>query len=398
MLRIVTESLAKRAAPAAKKSSLKNTGKGLSKEALQLTKQLAKDAKQRETLAAAMPVAPKTTKKELSEIVSKSVADYHQFFESGIASQASLTKAKRPINKTLQVFLNKTQAKSKMPNFKSKVEQVNGLEFEYAGLAPEHAANTKASTKFVPPKTSFGIFYNEATFQAIAKTERINKPVEKLNKNEILKIYKKSVETFQNPPSKSLFEHQKTIAEQVFEKLDSQYKTEMAMVKLEAELKAVKAPKSPFWKWYAANTAALAKEGENLRLKGIQITHHARIKYANLPAVSKTKYEKVYLAEMIAYESVREENALRKVAASGKAVARKPLATLYQQEQRSKLPVRSFKNYEEKKQFDAENIKKFRAEFKKVNKSELARLEKSRGEELIQRKAKVEALRQSMNL
>jgi len=394
MLRIVSESLAKRAAPAAKKSSLKNTGKGISKEALQLTKQLAKDAK----AATAIPIAPKTTKKELSEIVSKTVTDYHQFFESGIASQSSLSKTKRPINKTLQVFLNKTQAKSKMPNFKSKVEQVTGFEFEFAGLAPEHVSNTKVSTNFVPPKTSFGIFYNEATIQAIAKTESINKPVEKLTKAEILKIYKKSVETFQNPPTKSVFEQQKTIAEQVFEKLDNQYKIEMAMVKLENELKSVKAPKSPFWKWYAANKADLTREGENLRLKGIQILPMARTKYANLAAVSKTKYEKLYLTEMIAYESVREENALRKIAASGKSVAKKPLATLYQLEQRSKLPVRSFKNYEEKKQFDTENIKKFRAAFKNVNKSELARLEKSRGEELIQRKAKVEAFRQSMNL
>lgn len=101
---------------------------------------------------------------------------------------------------------------------------------------------------------------------------------------------------------------------------------------------------------------------------------------------------------MIAYESVKEENTLRKVAASGKSVAKKPLATLYQLEQRSKLPVRSFNNYEEKKQFDTENIKKFRAKFNGLNKSELARLEKARGEEFTERKAKVEAFRQSMNL
>lgn len=365
---------------------------------MKLTKQLAKDAKERETIAAMTPVAPKTTKKQLSEIVSKTVTDYHQFFVSGTANQASLNKTKRPTNKTLQVFLNKTQAKSKLPNFKSKVEQVNGFEFEFAGLAPEHVANTKISTNFVPPKTSFGIFYNEATIEAIAKTEKINKPVEKLTKSEILKIYKKSVETFQNPPAKSLFEHQKNVAEQVFEKLDSQYKTEMAMVKLESELKSVKAPKSPFWKWYAANKVDLTREGEKLSLKGIQIGHHAKTKYANLPAVSKTKYEKLYLTEMIAYESVKEENTLRKVAASGKSVAKKPLATLYQLEQRSKLPVRSFNNYEEKKQFDTENIKKFRAQFNGLNKSELARLEKARGEEFTERKAKVDAFRQSMKL
>jgi len=397
MLRVVTESLAKRA-PATKKSALKNTGKGISKEALKLTKQLAKDAKERSALEAAIPAAPKTTKKQLSEIVSKNVADYHQFFESGIATQASATKAKRPMNKTLQIFLNKTQAKSKVPKFKSKVEQVKGFEFDFADLAPEHTANTKVGTKFVPPKTSFGIFYNEETVQAIAKTESINKPVEKLTKGEIMKIYKKSVETFQNPPSNSLFEHQKTIAERVFEKLDSQYKTEMAVLKLENELKSVKAPKSPFWKWYAANKADLVREGENLRLKGIQISHHARTKYANLPAVSKTKYEKAYLNEMIAYESVKEENALRKFAASGKNLSKKPLATLYQLEQRSKLSVQNFKNYEEKKQFDAENIKKFRAQFKKLNNSDLAKLEKSRDAEFVQRKAKVEELRKSMNL
>jgi len=384
MLRITAEMFAKRGA------TTKKTVK-MSKQASKMANKLAASNN--------IPAAPKTTKKEMAGLVTKTVDDYLKFFSDGIANQQASNKVKRPNNALLQLFVNKQHQKSKMPGYFSKIDkQVSGYELGYADLVKEHTSHTKVNTYFVPPKTSFGLYYNESTINAIKATENINKQSEKLNKTEVGTVYKKAIETFQNPPAKSLFAHQKTVADQVFDKINNQYKSEMAMVALESDLKSVKAPKNPFWRWYADNKEDLTREGTNLRLKGIQISHHARSKWNNLPAVSKTKYEKEHVVDMIVYEAQKEENKLRKIAAGGNRVQKKPLATLYQLQERAKLPAKVFNNYDEKKQYDTENIQKFRAAFKNLSKVQLAELEKAREQEFLQRQAKVHQFRKEMNL
>ena len=101
---------------------------------------------------------------------------------------------------------------------------------------------------------------------------------------------------------------------------------------------------------------------------------------------------------MTAYEAEKEENKLRKLAAQGKPAKKRSLAVLYQLQERSKLPAKEFKNYDEKKQYDTENIQKFRAAFKKLPEIEITALKKVQEQDFLQRQAKVDKFRREMNL
>lgn len=207
MLRITAEVFAKRGANKASSKTVK-----LPKQTRKMAEVLAAQAH--------VPAAPKTTKKEMSGIISKTFDDYLKFFFDGVTNQQASVKTKRPNNALLQTFVNKQHQKSKSPGYLSKIdEQVSGFELGYADLAKVHSSNTKVNTYFVPPKTSFGLYYNESTINAIKATENIKKETDKLTKAQVATVYKTAIETFKNPPAKSLFEHQKKVADQVYRKL-----------------------------------------------------------------------------------------------------------------------------------------------------------------------------------
>jgi len=370
----------KAAAAAPKKSVVKAAPK----------KQVAEDAavkdKVKEIVVGAQAVAKETRS------IEKAYLDHYQtVFEAGRANRGPnpstrATKSYRfSDRRSLDQYLSKMSQKkanehlignSSLTSVKKFVDEKYALGPRLT-LDPVLASNKKLCPTFLPPATPFALFYTleraQQLIPLLKASEKLTKLAE-LQPGQRSKLANMAAELFESPSDRQM-KLAVLAAEAAYEQLSSKHDNEIAEFQRKADIAELTKPKRPIFMWSDAKNIVSTVKKPGMR--GPEIMAALRELWAKQPATVVAYYEKAYLNELQKYEKAVSTITSKAELSMDKPLKKKTLFAIFCDEQNSKSNA-SFKNNAQRKAALADELKKNRRNFDKLNADQLSRLETAR--------------------